>query len=129
MTEVRVNKRGVQDTGEVGDRRSDARMNVAMEMVTALTTIAAETTCAIIFEPMVMNENGQQRRRSKAMANVLVWRSRMEPAAQQQAGEVAQLHRTITKMVIMLNAQTELQQAQWQGIETRLEKSEAKWDT
>jgi len=53
-------------------------MDVAMEMATAATPIAAETAGAAIFEPMERNENGKQRRRNEAPAAPSDWRSRME---------------------------------------------------
>jgi len=93
-----------------------------------VTPIAAETAGATIFEPMERNENGKRRRRSEAPATAGDWRSRMERATQQQAREVAQLHRTIAKMANMLDAQTALQEAQWRGMKTWLEKREEKWD-
>ena len=96
-------------------------MDVAMEMATMLTPIAAETTGATIFEPMERNENGKRRRRSKAPATALApgdWRSPMERAPQQQAREIAQLHRTIAKMANMLETQTALQEVQWRGMKT-----------
>ena len=104
-------------------------MDVAMEMATTVTPIATETTGATIFEPMERNENGKRRRRSEAQATSLApgdWRSRMERAAQQQAREIAQLHRTIAKMANMLDAQTALQEAQWRGMKTWLEEREEK---
>ena len=114
MTEVIGKKRSDLDTGEAGDRRSDAPMDVAMEMVTTVTLIATETMGATIFEPLERNENGKQRRRSEAPATTLApgdWRSRMERAAQQHACEVAQLHRTIAKMANTLDTQTAPQEA------------------
>jgi len=53
----------------------------------------------------------------------------MERAAQPQACKIARLHRTIAKMAIMLDAQTALQEAQWQGMKTWLENREEKWNT
>jgi hypothetical protein len=52
----------------------------------------------------------------------------MERAAQQQAGEVAQLHRTIATKANMLAAQTTLQEAQWPGMTMLPETTEEKWD-
>jgi hypothetical protein len=52
----------------------------------------------------------------------------MERAAQQQAREIAQLHRTIAKMANMLDAQTALQEAQWRGMKSWRENREVKWD-
>jgi hypothetical protein len=131
MTEVKGRERSDLDTGEAGDGRSDAPMDVAMEMATTVTPIAAETTGATIFEPMERNENGKRRRRSEASATALApcdWRTRMERAAQQQSREVAQLHPTIAKMANMLDAQTALQEPQWRVMKTWLEKREEKWD-
>ena len=59
------------DTGEAEDRRSDTPMEVAMEMVTTVTPIAAETTGVTIFEAMERNKNGKRRGRSEAPATAL----------------------------------------------------------
>jgi hypothetical protein len=58
MTKFRGSKRSDLDTGESGDGRSDAPMDIEMEMATAATSIAAETPGVTIFEPMQRNENG-----------------------------------------------------------------------
>jgi hypothetical protein len=52
MTESRVSGRSDQDAGEAENGRSDAPMDVAMEMAMAATSIPAETAGATIFEPM-----------------------------------------------------------------------------
>jgi len=52
----------------------------------------------------------------------------MECAAQQQARELAQLHKTIAKMANMLETQTALQESQWRGMKTWLEEKEEMWD-
>ena len=52
MTEFRGSERSDLDAGEAGDGRSDAPMDMAMEMATAATSIAAETAGVTIFEPM-----------------------------------------------------------------------------
>jgi hypothetical protein len=65
MTELRVSERSHQDKGEAGDTSSDAPMGVAMEMVTAVTPIPAESAGATIIEPMERNEQGKQRWWSK----------------------------------------------------------------
>jgi len=57
MTEFRVTVRSDLDAGEAEKGRSDAPMDVAMEMATVATPIAAETAGAAIFEPMERNEN------------------------------------------------------------------------
>jgi hypothetical protein len=129
MTKVRGRGRSNLDTGEAGDGRSNAPMDMAMVMVTTVTPIAEESTGATIVEPMERNENGKRRRRSEAPATALAprdWRSRMERAAQQQAHEIAQRHRTIPMMANMLDAQTALQEVQWRGMRTWLEKREEK---
>lgn len=46
---VRVCERSDLHTSEVGDRRSDVPIDVAMEMVTAATCIATDTGGATIF--------------------------------------------------------------------------------
>jgi len=131
MTKVRGRETSDLDTGEAGEGRSDGPMDVAIEMTTTVTPIAAEPTGATLFDPMERNENGKRRRRREAPAKAFApgdWRSRIELAAQQQAGEIAQLHRTISKMPNMVDAQTPLQEAQWRGMKTWLEKREETWD-
>jgi len=49
MTEARISKRSDLDTGEAGDRRSDAPMDAAMEMMTAATPTHVETAGATLF--------------------------------------------------------------------------------
>jgi len=116
-TEVRA--RGDMDTGEAGDGTRDAPTAMAV------TPTAADTASTATLEPMERNENGKRRRRSEngkrrrrseAVASAVGpgdWRSRMERTAQQQARELAQLHRTIAKMANMLETQTAMQKAQW----------------
>jgi hypothetical protein len=50
----------------------------------------------------------------------------MEREAEQQARELAQLHRTIAKMSNMLQTQTALLEAHWRGMKTWLEGTEEK---
>ena len=103
----------------------------AMEMVTTVTPIAAENIRATIFQLMETNEIRMRRRRSEAPASTLApknCRSRIEQAAEQEATKVAQLDRTIGKMVNMLDGQTSLQAAQWREMKTCLEKTQEKWD-
>ena len=83
MTEFRVSGRSDLDVGEAGNGRSDAPMDVVMDMATAVTSIAAETAGATIFQPMERNEKGQRRRRSKAPVGFSDWRSHMERAIRQ----------------------------------------------
>jgi hypothetical protein len=76
---------------------------------------------------MERNENGKWRRRCEVPAAAWAlgdWRSRMKRAAQQQARELAQLHRTVAKMANMLETHTALQEAQWRGIKSWLEEKE-----
>jgi len=83
MTDVRVSGRSDLDAGEAENGRSDAPMDVAMEMATAATSIAGETAGATILEPMERNENGKRRRRSEAPVAPSDWRSRMERTIRQ----------------------------------------------
>jgi len=62
MTEVRVSERRGLDTGEAADGWSDARMDMAMEVATAVTYISAGTAGEAALEPMERNENGKRRR-------------------------------------------------------------------
>jgi len=116
MTEVRGSKRSGPHPGEAADGRSNAPMVMAIEMAMAVTSIAAETAGEDTPEPMERNEIRKPRMRSDVPGTAWVlgdWRSRMERVAQQQARELAQLHRTIAKMANMLEGQTALQGAQW----------------
>jgi hypothetical protein len=78
MTEFRVSGRSDLDAGEARDGKSDAPMDGARSMATAVTCIAAETAFATIFERMERNENGKQRGRSEAPAAPNAWRSRIK---------------------------------------------------
>jgi hypothetical protein len=105
MTEVRGSERSSLDTGGTGDGWSDAPMDMAMEMATAVTSIATETVGEDRLDLMERNENGQRRSRSEVPAapwNLGDWRSRMERAAQLEARELAQLHQSVAKMANML---------------------------
>jgi hypothetical protein len=68
MTKARVSERSDLQTGEAGHRRSDAPVDVAMEMTTAATPTPEETAGATMFELMEGNQNGKRRRRSEAPA-------------------------------------------------------------
>jgi hypothetical protein len=52
VTEVRGSKRSSLDMGGAADRRCDTPMDMAMEMATAVTSIAAETAGEDTLEPM-----------------------------------------------------------------------------
>jgi len=132
MTEARVSGRSDLDTGEAGDGRSNAPMDVAMEMATAATPVAAETAGTTIVEPMERNENGKRRRRSEAVATAVDpsdWRSRMERTMRQQAQELTQLHRTVGHLTNLLEAQAAREEAQWRGMMTWMQEREQKWGT
>jgi hypothetical protein len=114
MTEVRVSERRGLHTGEATDGRSDAAMDMAMEIPTAVTSIAAGTAREATREPIERNENGKRRRSEVPVTAWALgdWTSRMECPAQLQAREQAQLHRTIAKMANMLGTHIALQEAQ-----------------
>jgi len=127
MTEVRRIERSRLDTPEAADGRSNVPMDMAMEMATAVTSIAVETARQVTLEPMERDENGKRPRRSQVPATawaLVDWRSRMDRAAQQQARELAQLHRTIAKMVNLLVTHTALQEKQWGRMKMWLEEQE-----
>ena len=69
MTEVRARERTSLDTGKAADGRSDAPMDMTMEMATVVTSIAAGTAGEDTLEPMERNENGKRRRRSEVPAS------------------------------------------------------------
>jgi len=52
-----VNERSDLDTGEAGDGRSDAPMDVAIEMATAVTPTTAKTAGGTMIEQIERNEN------------------------------------------------------------------------
>jgi hypothetical protein len=122
MTEFRVSVRSDLDAGEAGNGRSDAPMDVAMEMATAATTIAAETAGAIIFDPMERNENGKRRRMSEAPAASSDWRSRMVRTIRQQAQELMQLPRTVGHLANLVEARAAHEEAQQLAIMTCISK-------
>jgi len=127
MTKVRGSQRCGLDTGEAADGRSDAPMYMAMEMATAVTSIAAETAGEHTIVPMQRNRNGKRRMRSEVPATAWArghWRGRMVRAAQQQARELAQLHQIVAKMANMRETCTALQVAQWRGMQLWLEEKE-----
>jgi hypothetical protein len=83
MTAVRVSESRGLGMGEAADGRSNAPMDMAMEMATAVSSIAAGTAGEAALEPMERNENGK-RRRSKVQATAWALgdsRSRMDRAA------------------------------------------------
>jgi len=78
MTEFGGSERSDQDPGDAGDGRSDMPIDMAIEIVTAATSIAAETAGVTIFELMERKENGKRKRRCEAPATPSDWRSRMQ---------------------------------------------------
>ena len=132
MTKARASGRSDLDTGEEGDGRSNARMDVAMEMAMAATPVTAESAGAITVEPMERNEYGKQRRLTEALATAVApsdWRCRMERTMRQQAQELTQLHRTGGHLTNLLEAQAAREEAQWRGMMTWMQEREPKWDT
>ena len=112
-TESRVSGRSDLDAGEAADGRSDAPMEVAMEMATAATSIPAESAGATIFDPMERNENGKPGRRSEAPAALSDWKSRMERTIRQQAQELAQLHLTVGYLAKLCEVRAACEEALW----------------
>ena len=123
-----MSERSDLDTGEAGDRRRDAPMDVAMEMATAATPTAAKTASRTIFEQMERNENGKRGRNCEAPAPSDC-RSRMERTMRQQAQNPTQLHQTVGQLTNLLEAQEAREEAQWLGMTTWMQEREQKWDT
>jgi len=95
MTEVRANKSSGLDAGVAAERRSDASMDMGMEMVSVLISIAVESPGEVTPEPMERNRNRKWRKRSGVPVTAWVlrdWKSKRERTAQQQARELGQLH-------------------------------------
>jgi len=129
MTEVRGSERSGLGTGGAADGRSDEAMDMAMavKMAMAVTSSAAETAGDDTLEPMERNGNGKRRRRSEVPAAAWAvgnWSSHTVRAAQLEACELAQLHRTVSKMANMLEAHTALQEAKWRGMKSWLKEKE-----
>lgn len=102
----------------------DMAVDSVTDMATAVTFIPADTAGVYPRELMETNENGTLRSRSEipAYAGALGnWRSRMKSAAQQQARELPELHRTVSHMANMLETPTALQEVQWRGMKWWLE--------
>jgi hypothetical protein len=128
MTEFRGSERSDLDAAEAGDRRSDAPMDMAMEMAIAATSIASETVGATIFELMERNEHGKMGRRREGPATPSVWRSRMERTIRQQAQELTQLHRTVGHLTNLVQAQAAREEAQSLGMRTWMQERDQKRD-
>jgi outer membrane biosynthesis protein TonB len=128
MTEFRVSGRSDLDAGEAENGRSDAPMDVAMEMATTATSIATETAGATIFEPMERNENRKRRKRSEAQAAPSDWKNHMERTIQQQAQELTKLHRTVGHLANLVKARAACEEAQRLAMMTWMQEREPKWD-
>jgi len=128
MIEATDSGRSELDTGEAGDGRSDAPRDVPMEMATAVTPIAEETTGASIFERMERNEKGMRRWRSETSAPS-DRRSCMDMIKRQQAQKLTQLHRTVGHLANLLEPQAARKETQWRGMTTWMQEREQKWDT
>jgi hypothetical protein len=116
MTAVRGSDGSRPDTGGISDGRSDAPGDMVIEIATMVTSIDADTAGEDTLQSMERYKNGKRRRCSEVPAAAWAlwhWRSRMERTAHQHAHKLAQLHRTVTKMVNMLKTQTPLQEVQW----------------
>jgi len=114
LTEAIVSGRGILDPGEAGDGRSDGPLDEAMEMATAATPIAGESTGTTLLVPMERNEIGKWRTRTEALAPINS-RSRMEMTMGQQAQELMQLHSSIRRLANLLEAQVAPEEAHWRG--------------
>ena len=104
--------------GDAGDGRSDPPIDVAMEMLPATTSMAAETAGATIFESMGRNEKGIQARTTEAAAAPSDWRSHTDRTISQQAEELTQLHQTVGHLANLADPQAAREEAQWLGLMT-----------
>jgi hypothetical protein len=92
IPEFRVSGRSDLDAGEAENRKSDAPMDEAMEMATAVTSIAVETAYATIFERMENNDHANRRWWSEVPVAPSDCRCGMGRTISQQAQELTQLH-------------------------------------
>jgi hypothetical protein len=105
MIKVTVSMRRGLDKGEAADGRSDALMDMAMEMAIVVMSIVTEAAGEDRVVPRDRNDNGEQSSMSEFPATTWAlgdWRICMECVAQQQTHKLAQLHRTIAQMANML---------------------------
>jgi len=128
MPEFRVSGRSDLHAGKAGKGRSDAPMDVAMEMAMAATPNAVETADTTIFEPMERNENGKRRRRSEGPAAPRDWRSHMERTIRMQAQELTQLHRTVGHLANLVEPRAAREEAQRLPMMTWMQGRQQKWD-
>jgi hypothetical protein len=128
MTEIRVSGRSDLGMEEAGNGRTDAPINVAMEMATVATPIAEETVGTTIFQLMYRNVNGKRRRRSEAPAAHSDWRSRIERTIRQQSQELMQLLRTVAHLANLVEARAAHEEAQRLTIMKWIQEREQKWD-
>ena len=127
LTKVRGRERSDLDAEQGGEERSDAPIDVAMEMVTAATSIAAETAATTILEPIGGNYNGKRTGRSQAPAAPSDWRSRMERTIRQQAQELMHLHLTVGHLANLWEVRAPCEEEQWQGIIMWMQEWEQRW--
>lgn len=81
MNIARVSGKSDLDTGEAGDGKSNARIDVAIAMATEATPMAVETLRATKVDLTERNENRKRRTTSEALATTMapsIWWSRME---------------------------------------------------
>jgi hypothetical protein len=104
-------------------------MDMAMEMTTAATSIAAETAGVTIFEPIERNKNGKRSRSSEASATPSGWRRRKERTMRKQAQELTRLHRTVRHLTNLVQAQAAPEKAHWLGMRTWMQERERNWDS
>ena len=117
------------DAGEDGNGRSDAPMDVVMEMASAVTATAAGTAGGTIFELMERNKTGRRRRRNQAPAAPSDWKCRMGRTIRLQAQELRQRHRTVGHLAHLVEAQAAGNLAQQQAMMTWMQKRQQKWDS
>jgi hypothetical protein len=127
MTEFWVSRRSDLDTAGAENGRSDALIDMAMEMAMA-TAIAGDTAGTGIFELIKWNENGKWRMRSEAPSAPSDCMSRMERTTREQAQELTQLHRTVGHLANLVEARAACEEAQWLPMMTWMQEKDQKWD-
>jgi hypothetical protein len=106
MTKFRVSGSSNLDTGNGGNGKRDAPMDLVMEIATAATSTALVTAGVSIFEPEQSNKHGKRRMRREALAALSNSGSRKERTIRQQAQELTQLHQTVGHHAILVKART-----------------------
>ena len=132
VTEVYQSQRSYLETGEAGDRRREAPIEVAMETGPAVIQMAPKNSGKTIVEPIRGKREWNAEKEERCPGDLLApsaWRSRIYRMVRLQAQKLLQLHRTVGHCTNVLEALAPREEAQWLGMLTKMQEREQKWDT